>query len=144
MFTEVPPAAPSPQSVGKPVPGNRDSGLWFVLTLFKPQRSPGPGVQLPENRDGHVGHRQDVPVEPDPSAIGYLAPSFEQLRLALGTSWLVSGLPVHGEDSPSATFFVPSPGIGRPAVGAEGRGMPRCLTSRSVVMDNPTPEGEPP
>ena len=89
MFTEVPPAAPSPQSVGKPVPGNRDSGLWFVLTLFKPQRSPGPGVQLPENRDGHVGHRQDVPVEPDPSAIGYLAPSLEQLRLASGTACLV-------------------------------------------------------
>src|SRR5664279_2501709 len=46
------------------------------------------------------------------------------------------------EDGLSATFFVPSPGSAGPTVAAEGRGMPRCLTSRSVVMDNPTPEGE--
>ena len=28
-------------------------------------------------------------MEPDPSAIGYSAPPLEQLRLALGTAWLV-------------------------------------------------------
>src|SRR6478609_4279307 len=47
-----------------------------------------------------------------------------------------------GEDSPSAPSPYLLPGIAGPIVAAEGLGMTRCLTSRSVVMDNPTPEGE--
>jgi len=33
MFTDVPLAAPSPHSVGKPVPGNSDSGVWWMDTV---------------------------------------------------------------------------------------------------------------
>src|SRR6478609_11698779 len=47
-----------------------------------------------------------------------------------------------GEDSPSAPSPYLLPGIAGPIVVTEGLGMTRCLTSRSVVMDNPTPEGE--